>query len=421
MEILTFIDVKKSQTLTLNEKAKDLQRLGKTVYKFGFGESPFSPMQSVQHSLANAIYRQEYTPVQGLPELRENIAAFHSEIDGYPIDAHQILVAPGTKPLLHNAIKAFHHANMFVPAPAWVSYAPQAILAGHDVHRIPSSFLDRWRVTPTKLDEMLRVNKVSNRPNLLALNYPGNPEGLTYTRSELQALTAVLREHDVWVISDEIYGLLHHEGHHVSLASIYPERTLVTTGLSKWCGAGGWRLGALILPPDAPQALNDALIGLASEVYSCASVPVQVAAMRAYSLEQETFDYLDYQRKILSRIGQSIYRHLADAGVAVHAPEGGFYLLLDFRPFAEQLSLHDIMTDEALCTALLEATGVMLLPGSAFGMAPEALTARLAYVDFEGDMALNSIASLEQDTEAFVGQFAGKMLDGIHLLINWLN
>ena len=175
------------------------------------------------------------------------------------------------------------------------------------------------------------------------------------------------------------------------------------------------------MPPHAPQALSDALIGLASEVYSCASVPVQVAAMRAYSLEQETFDYLDYQRKILSRIGQTIYRYLADGGVAVHAPEGGFYLLLDFRPFAEQLAFRDITTDQALCTALLESTGVMLLPGSAFGMSAEALTARLAYVDFEGDRALNSITSLDDDAEAFVGQFAGKMLDGIHLLINWLN
>ena len=128
--------------------------------------------------------------------------------------------------------------------------------------------------------------------------------------------------------------MLDHQGRHVSLASIYPERTIVTTGLSKWCRAGGWRLGALILPPEAPQALTDALIGIGSETYSCAPAPIQAAALAAYQLDPETHLYPTAQQLILSAIDEAIYLALAEAGLRVHSPQGGFYLLLDFSPFS---------------------------------------------------------------------------------------
>ena len=415
---MRFLRVDKSDTLALNEQCETLEQAGQEVYRFGFGESPFLPPPRVRQALQSASGRKDYTAVAGLPELRGKIAAFHCEADGYPIVAEQVLVAPGTKPLLYNLMQAFRQAIVFLPAPGWVSYAPQARLAGHAVVRLLTSWQDRWRVTPSALDAALSQHSQSNQRKLMVLNYPGNPDGLTYSPSELEALSAVFRKHRVWVISDEIYGLLHHRGRHISLARIYPERTLVVTGLSKWCGAGGWRLGALILPPDAPDGLYDALVGLGSETYSCAPVPIQAAALSAYELDAELHQYLAAQRRILAAVGQAVHAALVQGGLRAHQPQGGFYLLLDFSPFAESLAGRGIVTDSQLCEGLLDDSGVALLPGSAFGMPPDALTTRLAYVDFDGAAALDDLAALDDD---HAQACAAKMLKGIDRLGDWLH
>ncbi len=413
---MAFLTVAKSGTLSLNEKSQNLERAGRKVYRFGFGESPFPPPARLQEALIRATHRTDYTAVAGLPELREKIAEFHHEVDRYPISADQVLVAPGTKPLLHNVMHAFQDAEVYVPGPAWVSYGPQAVIARHKVIRVPTSFEERWRVSPDVLEDVITRQGGAARQKLLVLNYPGNPDGLTYSRDELEAIATVLRAHGVWVVSDEIYGLLDHRGTHVSLATTYPERTMVTTGLSKWCGAGGWRLGALILPPDAPRDLHDALVGLGSETYSCAPAPIQVAALAAYELNQEVHRFLSAQRSILSAIGMAIYRTLREAGLRVHPPQGGFYLLLDFSSFADELAKRNISTDTQLCDRLLDEQGVALLPGKAFGMPSEALTARLAYVDFDGQAALQEAETIE----SCVAKLAAKMLEGIGRLSAWL-
>ena len=257
------------------------------------------------------------------------------------------MIAPGTKPLLHNIMRAYHHAEVYLPGPCWVSYAPQARLAGHEVVGIPTTFESRWRVTADDLERAILQHSKPRRQRLIVLNYPGNPDGLTYSHDELQALTAVLRKHGVWAISDEIYALLDHRDRHVSLARIYPERTLVTTGLSKWCGAGGWRLGALILPSQTPPELSDALVGLGSETYSCAPAPIQVAALAAYELDAEIYGFLAAQRRILRAIGSAVHNALVEAGIRVHAPQGGFYLLLDFSPFSVILAERGIYNDRS--------------------------------------------------------------------------
>ena len=413
---MTFASVAKSGTLSLNETMSRLESAGRQVYRFGFGESPFAPPERIRNALANASHRTDYTDVAGMPALRQQIANFHQEAHGYPIAPVQVLVAPGTKPLLFNVMQAFQRADVFLPDPSWVSYAPQARLAGHRIVRVPTDYDKRWRVTPEALAAAIERAGDASRSKLIVLNYPGNPDGLTYCRAELEALAEVMRAHGVWALSDEIYALLHHRGQHVSLASIYPEGTLVTTGLSKWCGAGGWRLGALILPPAAPRALHEALIGLGSEVYSCAAAPMQVAALTAYELDGSLQSFLSAQRRILASIGQRIHSALLGAGLRAHPPQGGFYLLLDFSPLAGRLARRGINTDEQLCQRLLEESGVALLPGVAFGMPAQSLTARLAYVDFDGAAALRDA----DDFEPVAQLHAAKMLRGIEALSAWL-
>ena len=413
---MTFMQIAKSGTLALNEQLRALEAAGRRVYRFGFGESPFPPPQRVQTALREAAHRKDYTDVAGLPELRERIAAFHHEADGYEISRRQVMVAPGSKPLLHNIMRAFQEAEVYLPGPSWVSYAPHARLAGHKIIPIPTSFEGRWRLAPQALERAISANGTSTRQKLLVLNYPGNPDGLTYSLDELRALTEVLRRHEVWVLADEIYALLHHRGRHVSLASLYPERTLVTTGLSKWCGAGGWRLGALILPHDAPTALVEALVGLGSETYSCAPAPIQVAALAAYELDEQLSRFLAAQVRILRAIGNVVHGAVCETGLRAHAPQGGFYLLLDFSPFAEAFRRQGIADDSQLCSRLLADSGVALLPGGVFGLPGNSFTARLAYVDFDGAAALQDADNIDENAASH----AANMLEGINALGAWL-
>jgi len=416
-----FRSATKSQTLLLNEQSRNLESQGKKVYKFGFGQSPFLPPAPVIEALQGAAHRKEYTPVQGLPELRESVSSFHNAVDGLKILPERVYIAPGSKSLLYTVMLAFRELDVLVPAPAWVSYSPQAELCGHRALKVPTEFDERWRVTPDALERVLRDGRPGT-PSLLILNYPGNPEGLSYTHSELEAIASVLRKHGTWVIADEIYGLLHHQGQHVSLARHYPERSIITTGLSKWCGAGGWRLGVAMFPEESPPAMLEAVAGIASETYSCAPAPVQVAACTAYKQSPALDDYLFHQRRILSSLGDACHHLLIEGNLKVHKPEGGFYVLVDGSNQVKGLTARGISTDIEMCAALLSSTGVALLPGSAFGMEPAAMTARLAYVEFDGPQALAASMLVGRDRpldEKFLISNAARTLEGLRELARW--
>jgi aspartate aminotransferase len=282
-----------------------------------------------------------------------------------------------------------------------------------------TSFEERYRITPDILEKTLNDAAQNYKSLLVVLNTPGNPDGLCYSDQELQALALVLNKFQAKVISDEIYGPLKHDNQHVSIAKYYPQGTFVTSGLSKWAGAGGWRLGIAILPENCDAELKDAMLGIASETYSCAASPIQHAAITAYSDNEMMHQYVRNQRIILKAIGTHIYTALIDTGLNAHAPEGGFYILLDFTPYLQTLKSIGISTDSEICSKVLEDTGVALLPGISFGLAPEALCARLAYVDFDGKQALEDITKYGWSMN-LTEKHAQKMSTGIHNLGRYL-
>jgi aspartate aminotransferase len=282
-----------------------------------------------------------------------------------------------------------------------------------------TSFAQRYRITPDILENALSEATKNYQSVLVVLNSPGNPDGLCYTQSELKALTVVLEKYQAKVISDEIYAPLQHDNQHVSIAKYYPKGTFVTSGLSKWAGAGGWRLGIAILPEDCDIQLKDAMLGIASETYSCASSPIQYAAITAYSDNVIMQQYVQNQRTILRAIGLYIHKAVVEAGLNAHAPEGGFYLLLDFTTYRQPLNANGLTTDTEICKRVLEDVGVALLPGVSFGLPPEALCARLAYVDFDGKQALQDIGE-NNWSETLTIKHAKKMLDGIKSLGRYL-
>lgn len=402
-------EVEESQTLLINSQSLALMAQQQKIIKFGFGQSPFLPPAKVMEALRNAVHRKEYSTVQGDVELRELVAAFHEKYNGLATSPENVLIAPGSKILIYSILLAFQEADVFIPSPAWVSYAPQAKLIGHNSIRLQSSFEQRWRVTPDILRSAIKNKQFE--ASILILNYPGNPDGLTYSAEELKALADVAREFDILVISDEIYGLLTYHAPHLSFGNFYPEKTITTTGLSKWCGAGGWRLGIALLSSGVPLLLKKTLIGIASETYSCAPTPVQVAAREAYRDVEASVNYVNDQIALLSKIGNYCADELNKNGVKVHAPEGGFYIFPDFSAFTNQLKKGGVETSNQLCEQLLAATSVALLPASAFGFEPELLAARLAFVDFDENTARNS---------ANIDAGFPNVIEGIKLIIEWV-
>ena len=379
--------IKPSATLLINERSKELIREGKKVFKLGFGQSPFPVPKVVVKSLQENAHHKDYLPVLGLPALRQAVAKHAGRTLKIAVDADQVMIGPGSKELIFGTQMAME-GDLLLPSPSWVTYEPQANLNGKNIYWVNTCEYDNWSLNPENLEAACRYSESEYK--LLILNYPNNPTGVTYSKDHLQTLVSILRKYNVVVIADEIYGETHHEGRHVSLASFYPEGTIISSGLSKWAGAGGWRLGTFIFPNELSW-LKDAMGVIASETFSAVSAPIQYAAVTAFSPNKEIETYLENSRIALKWIGSYVYQSLKEMNIRCAEPEGGFYLFPNFEHYRSQLNKLGITTSAQLCEHLLEETGVAVLPGSAFGRDEIELTARLAYVDFDGSQILQTI------------------------------
>jgi len=224
------------------------------------------------------------------------------------------------------------------------------------------------------------------------------------------------------ILSDEIYGQLHFEGKHISIAQYYPEGTIISSGLSKWCGAGGWRLGTFAFPPEFDWLIN-AMAAVASETYTSVSAPIQYAAIRAFKGGILIERYLLHVRRILSHLGNICTKILREAGIKVHLPDGAFYLFIDFSPFSKELRDRGITKSSILCERLLEQTGVAILAGEAFNFPSEELTARLAYVNFDGAKALaisETIPLSESLPDDFAENYCTSVIQGVSKIADWV-
>ena len=410
--------LERSATLAINERSAEMAADGQTIYRFGFGQSPFPVPDSIVSALQENAYRKNYLPVEGLFELREAVAAYHNDVDQIHIEPEGVLVSPGSKELIFTLQMAIKGSTL-IPAPCWVSYVPQANLVQRDNQYIQTRFEDNWRLLPDQLDFAV---KQTSGPHLLILNYPGNPDGGTYSAEELKALANVARKNNVLILSDEIYGRLYHKGEHVSIARFYPEGTIVSSSLSKWCAAGGWRLGHFAFPKELFW-LKEALASITSDTYSCVAAPIQYAGLQAYNDKDTVGEYLFHCRRILSTIGNFCASTLLEAGVNIQSPSGAFYLFPDFESFRISLSEKGIHDSAAMCEQLLQDTRVVLLPGTAFGRPAEELNARIAYVNFDGGKALQTSREISMEQNLTMHDLGDNVINvkyGIEKLIDWL-
>lgn len=408
-----------SATLAINEISNDLIRQGKPVTKLGLGQSPFPVPRVVEEELKVNAHQKDYLPVAGLRELRGAVADYHHRSHGISAAPENILIGPGSKELMF-ILQLVYYGDLVIPTPSWVSYAPQAHIIGRHIHWLETEAKNQWKVTPECIEDL--CHKDPNKPRLLILNYPANPHGYTYSEKELKALARKLKKYKVLVLSDEIYSELDYDGSHVSIAQFYSEGTIISSGLSKWCGAGGWRLGTFAFPNNLDWLMS-AMSTVASETFTSTAAPIQYAAVRAFMGGLEIERYLANSRRILHCLAEAIVTRMNNAGFDLTMPDGAFYIFPDFSPFKSELHNRGIHTSQQLVEAILQETGVAMLPGVSFGRPANELTVRIAFVDFDGARALTAAEQVPLDQtldDDFAVMHGGGCISGIEKVIQWL-
>ncbi len=409
-----------SATLAINELISTIREKGEKIYHMGFGESPFPVHPLVRKALCENSWRQRYLPVQGIVELREKIAEFYKAMFDLEYAPGQIIVGPGSKPLMFAAFTALD-GPIFLPAPSWVSYQHMGRFLSRDVHHMVTHSEDSYRLQPDLLELALRAHSPDrNQQKVLALNYPCNPTGHTFSSQELRELSDVAREYNVVIVSDEIYALTHFREHkHHSIAKFYPEGTLITGGLSKDRSLGGYRLGTLLIPPNEKQLLRS-ILAVGSEVWSSVSAPIQYAGIEAYRTDTKLVDYMRDCAMVHEMVTKYTYQRIHDMGVSCPCPQGAFYLFPDWNSKKEALQKEKVTTSSELAKHLLKNWFLASLPGSEFGMPPDDLSLRLATVDYDGASAIEAFRrrrkSAIKNPEGFVQSIAPSVVEGCNQL-----
>ncbi|MDC0043833.1 aminotransferase class I/II-fold pyridoxal phosphate-dependent enzyme [Candidatus Pelagibacter sp.] len=393
-----------SSTLKINEISKELEEKGKKIFKFGFGQSPFNVPIDVVNELKKNSHQNKYLPMQGLKKLREVIAKYTSEKKNYNYNSNNVMIGPGSKELMF-LLNILFDGDIILPIPSWVSYVPQAILGRNKIHSLQTERENNWFPTGEEIEKIILQDK--NKNYLLFLNSPNNPSGQIC--ENLEEISKIIKKYNLIILSDEIYSELSFENNFKSISSFCPEKTIISTGLSKWCGAGGWRLGYFIIP-DSLSNLKNSINVLASETFSSVSAPIQYAAISAYSNSHKKF--IEESKNILKAVGNYVYENLKSNKVIISKPKGGFYLMPEFLN-------KSFPTSSEMCDELLKKTGVALLPGSDFGFDEKKMIARLSFTDFDGHEFMNNIQNGQRINNDLILKCAPKIFEGVMRLKRW--
>lgn len=359
-----------SATLAATAKARELKRQGRNIISLGAGEPDFDTPENIKAAAIAAIQRGEtkYTDVDGLPELKAAIVAKFARENGLSYTTAQIHVAPGGKPVIYNAFVATLSPGdeVIVPAPYWVSYPDMVLLAGGDPVFVTGEEADGFKLRPEVLEAA-----ITSRTKWLILNSPSNPTGAAYTRAELVALAEVLRRHPhVWILTDDMYEHLTYGGfEYTTIAQVAPDlydRTLTVNGVSKAYAMTGWRIGYA----GGPKPLIDLMRKVASQTTSNPASISQWAAVEALNGPQ---DFLPERGAAFERRRDLVVSMLNQAsGIRCPTPEGAFYVYPSIEGLIGRTAPDGtvIDNDETFATALLEAEGVSVVHGAAFGLSP---------------------------------------------------
>lgn len=370
LESVTLSRVKPSATMATDQKARELKAQGRNIISLGAGEPDFDTPENIKEAAIRAIRegKTKYTTVDGIPELKEAIAAKFARENGLAYKPSQVNVSPGGKPVIFNAMMATLNPGdeVIVPAPYWVSYPDMVLLAGGTPVFAPTTAASGFKLKPAELEAV-----ITPRTRWLILNSPSNPSGAAYTKDELKGLAEVLLRHpQVWILTDDMYEhLMFDDMTFWTLAQVEPalyERTLTMNGVSKAYAMTGWRIGYAAGP--------EPLIRLMAKVMSqSTSNPCSVSQYAAVEALNGTQDFIKPNAALFQKRRDLVVSMLNQAsGLECPTPEGAFYVY----PSCEKLigrtapSGRVIGSDQDFANELLETEGVAVVFGAAFGLSP---------------------------------------------------
>jgi aspartate aminotransferase len=359
--------VKPSPTVALNSRVAQLMAEGRDVLSLVAGEPDFDTPEHIKLAAQEAISRGQtkYTAVDGTPELRRAIAGKFARENGLTYALDEIIVGCGGKQVVYNALMATLSAGdeVIIPAPYWVSYPEMTLLAEGTPVIVPCAPRDGFRLDPKALEAA-----ISERTRWIILNSPSNPSGAAYSREELGRIAEVLMRYpQVWILSDDIYEhLTYGDFRFATIVEVEPrlrERTLTMNGVSKTYCMTGWRVGYA----GGPRPLVRAMSAIQSHSTTNASSISQAAAVAALDGPQ---DFIAEHVAAFARRRTLVVDGLnVIAGLSCRTPDGAFYVFASCAGLLESRAPDGrrIATDEDFALYLLDAAGVGLVHGSAFG------------------------------------------------------
>lgn len=351
--------IKPSATLAVNAKALELRAQGREVISLAVGQPDFGTPAHVCDAAKAALDEgfTRYTPVPGIPELREAVAGYYTKFYGAKTCADNAIISNGGKQVLYNLLMAVVNPGdeVLIPAPYWVSYPAMVQLVEGVSVFVPTTAEENYLVTVEALEAVR-----TDRTRVLALNSPSNPTGCCYTQEQLEAIAKWARDNDIFIISDEVYDrLVYAPFEPVSLAKtweMYPETIAIVGALSKSFCMTGWRVGYALAHEDLVKAMSKIQGQSTSNINSI----TQKAALAALN---GPWDIVDEMKEAFVRRRDLAYEIITGWGAKCPKPDGAFYLF----PVLDQFYTDDAPDSAAMCTKILEEAGVALVPGSAFG------------------------------------------------------
>jgi len=362
--------IKPSATIAATQKARDLKAQGRDVIGLGAGEPDFDTPDNIKEAAIKAIRegKTKYEPVEGIPELRKAIADKFKRENGLDYKPSQTFVTAGGKAIIFNAFAATLNPGdeVIIPAPYWVSYPDIVAFCGATPVCVPTTAESGFRITPEQLEKA-----ITPKTKWFLINAPSNPSGACYTRAQLKALGDVLKKHPhVWILTDDMYEHLIYDGFEfATIAQVTPElydRTLTMNGVSKAYAMTGWRIGYCA----GPEPLIKAMAVLQSQSVSNIASMNQWAAVEALNGPQ---DFIKERAKAFQERRDLVVSMLNQAkGIVCPKPEGAFYVYPSCEGTIGKTTPGGrvIRNDEDFAVELIEAEGVSVVHGAAFGLSP---------------------------------------------------
>lgn len=367
-------EIKPSSTLAITAKANALKAEGVDIVGFGAGEPDFDTPDHIKEAAIKAINEgfTKYTPVSGILPLRQAICEKLKKDNGISYEPAQIVVSNGAKHSLTNTFLAILNPGeeVIIPSPYWLSY-PQMVKMAYGVPvTVETKKENSYKLTPQELEKV-----ITDKTRAIIINSPSNPTGGVYTQKELQALGEVAIQHNLYIVSDEIYEYLIYDGtKHISMASLgedFYDCTIIVNGMSKSYSMTGWRIGYIAAPLAVAKAINN----IQSHATSNPNSIAQKAALAALTGDQ---GLVRKMCDVFSKRRDYMYERLMNIqGFEVIKPEGAFYSFINVsQVYGKKYKDQAIQSAQDLADALLDAVNVVVIPCADFG-APDCI--RLSY------------------------------------------